>query len=114
MSRADAEIVLDIVAAARLIAKFIRGIDRNAFRSDELRRSAVIHQLLVLGEASKHLSVQFRTDHPEIPWSEMAGMRDRLIHAYHKIDVDRVTEAAFDKLPRVLEVLEPLAPKEND
>lgn len=114
MSRADAEVVIDIVVAARLIAEFIRGIDRKDFAANELTKSAVIHQLLVVGEAAKQLSAEFRAAHPDVPWSEMAGMRDRMIHAYHKIDLDRVVEAAFDKLPVLLPTLESLAPKESD
>ena len=114
MSRADEEIITDIVVAARLIAEFIRGIDRDAFRADERTKFAVIHQLLIIGEASKQLSSGLRDANPNVPRSEMARMRDLWIHSYHKVILDRVMDAAFDRLPSVLTTLEALAPKESE
>ena len=114
MSRADSAVLLDMILAARSIADFIREIDPKAFRADEMRKSAVIHQLLIIGEATKQLSSGFRDANPGVPWSEMARMRDLLIHTYHKVDLDRVIEAAFERLPSILRSLEPLGPKEPE
>jgi uncharacterized protein with HEPN domain len=68
----------DIARAARLILDFSRGFDEAAFSSDLKTQSVILHQLLVLGEAVKRLSPDFRR-HPSVPWSRIAGMRDRLI-----------------------------------
>lgn len=66
--------------ACRSILEFIHGMDREAFLEDLKTRSAVLHQLLVVGEATKRLSQGIRDQQPEIPWADMAGMRDVLIH----------------------------------
>jgi len=71
-----------MVEACRAIEEFLQGIDREAFLEDRKTRSATLHELLILGEATKRLSQEFRTRHSEIPWSAMAGMRDVLIHGY--------------------------------
>jgi uncharacterized protein with HEPN domain len=57
-------------------------------------QSAIIRQLEIIGEATKHLSAAFRGNHPDIPWQKMAGMRDILIHAYDAVDLDEVWNAA--------------------
>ncbi len=107
MQRDDISLV-DIAEACRSIAEFIRGLDRAAFLADPKTRSATLHQLLIVGEATKRLSPEFRDRHPEIPWSEMAGMRDVLIHGYHQVDLEEVWKAASVDIPDVLVRIEPL------
>ncbi len=104
MSRDEANL-LDIVAAARLCREFVQGMDREAFLEDVKTRSAVLHQLLVLGEATKRLSDGFRAAHPEIPWRAISGMRDRLIHAYDAVDLDIVWSTLDREIPKLLEAL---------
>lgn len=76
----DAAAVLDIRRAAQLLLEFKGNLTREAFLEDLKTQSAVLHQLLVMGEAVKSLSAEFRAEHPTIPWTLMAGMRDKLIH----------------------------------
>jgi uncharacterized protein with HEPN domain len=89
MTRDDAAI-LDILKAARLAQRFVAGMDRDSFLADEKTQSAVVHQLLVIGEAAKRVSDAIRTAHPSVPWASMAGMRDKLIHAYDDVDLEEV------------------------
>jgi uncharacterized protein with HEPN domain len=105
--------LLDIAIACRRIEGFLRDVDADTFRTDELRQSAVIHQLLVLGEAVKRLSKEFRDLHRTIPWGVIARVRDRLFHAYDSVDLDLVSEAAFRDVPDLMKRIEPLLPKEN-
>lgn len=114
MPRRDPELLLDIVQAAMLIEQFLAGISREAFRTDELRISAVSHQLEIIGEAAGDLSAATRDALPQIPWPKLVGLRNRLIHAYHSIDLDILTVAAFDEVPRIVPLIEPLLPKEGD
>lgn len=111
MRRDDNAILLDIAHAARLVARFIVGKDKAAFLADELTQSAVLHQILVLGEATKRLSPEFRAGHGEVPWSDMAGMRDKLIHEYDAVDFDEVWSTATRDIPSLLAWVTPLLPE---
>lgn len=112
MSR-DEVTLLDLAEACRTSADFIRGMDRQEFLEDRKTRSATVHQLLVLGEATKRLSAKFRERHPELPWSEMAGMRDVLIHGYDQVDLEQVWKSASVEVPEVLQSVEALLAKED-
>ena len=105
MSRDDATF-LDMLEACRSALEFLGTMDRTQFASDKKARSAVLHQLVVLGEATKRLSAEFRDRNPNIPWREMAGMRDRLIHAYDRVDLDMVWVALKKRLPVLRDFLE--------
>jgi len=104
----DEATVGDLLEASRRVARFVRDMDEDAFRSDEKTVSAVLHQLLVVGEAAKRLSSGFRDSHSEIPWKSIAGMRDVLIHAYDTVDLDEVWRTATEEIPRLREVLSKL------
>lgn len=107
----DEATLLDIAAAARLVLEFNAGMDRAAFLADVKTQSSVLHQLMVIGEAVKRLSDDFRTRHSEIPWPLMAGMRDKLIHGYDIVDLDQVWRTADHDIPNLLRWLEPRLPK---
>lgn len=89
MWRDDATL-LDILRAARLALEFRGGLDKAVFLTDVKTQAAVLHELLVLGEAAKRLSAGFREEHPDVPWKAIAGMRDRLLHGYDDVDLDLV------------------------
>ncbi|HJY79677.1 MAG TPA: DUF86 domain-containing protein [Candidatus Binatia bacterium] len=114
MSR-DSATLLDMLKAARLAVEFREGMEKRAFLNDPKTQSAILHQLLILGEAAKRLSQEFRTQHQKIPWKQIAGMRDKLIHEYDKVDLEEVWKTAKSDMPRLIKQLEPLAPtKEED
>lgn len=102
----DQASVTDIVCAARLALEFMGGRAEAAFLQDGKTQSAVIHQLLIVGEAVKRLSRVFREAHPDMPWQAMAGMRDQLIHAYHEVDLAEVWKTVTLDLPALLRRLE--------
>jgi len=105
MSR-DEAYVLDILRAARLANEFLAGCEREAFETDEKTQSAVLHQLLVLGEAVKRLSDEFRGRHPGVPWQQIAGMRNWIIHQYADVDLDEVFLTVQRDLPELVRNLE--------
>jgi uncharacterized protein with HEPN domain len=106
----DEAILLDIARSARLVLDFKAGLDKHAFLADAKTQSAVLHQLLVMGEAVKRLSSDYRNRHPEIPWALIAGMRDKLIHGYDIVDLDEVWKTATHDVPDLLTWLEPRLP----
>ena len=83
--------ILDAISA---IEKFIATKNYNAFCNDELLQNGVIRELEVIGEASKKLSSEFKDSIPSLPWKDIAGMRDKLIHDYFSVDLDAVWKAA--------------------
>jgi uncharacterized protein with HEPN domain len=110
----DQASVVDIVVAGRNVATFIAGLAWDAFEADLKTQSAVQHQLIVLGEAAKRLSPEFRVEHEDIEWREVAGLRDVLTHAYHRVSLLRVWEVATEDVPRLLAYLEPLVSEDDD
>src|SRR4051812_18827122 len=106
MSRSDVPrdeaTVLDVVHAARLAIEFVASETPSTLVADRKSQSAVLYQLLVLGEAVKRLSTEYRSRHGQIPWKDIAGFRDRLIHGYDKVDWERVWEVLTTELPTVL------------
>jgi uncharacterized protein with HEPN domain len=110
LPRDDAH-VLDILKAARLAIEFKGSADKAAFLADAKTQSAVLHQLLVIGEAVKSLSPEFRAAHSEVPWRLIAGTRDKLIHFYEGVDLEEVWKMVTSELPELIRLIEPLAPE---
>ena len=86
----DSATVLDILVAARRVVEFVGSLDKEQFLSDLKTQAAATHQVLIMGEATKRLSAEYRQEHAEVPWSEMARTRDKLIHHYEEVDVDQL------------------------
>ena len=108
--RRDDVLLQDLICACRDIEAFIEGMDAKHFYADIKTQAAVQQRFMILGEATKRLSVEFRDAHPEIQWKDVAGMRDRLIHAYEAVDLSIVWRAASEQAPLLRRALEPFVP----
>ena len=96
----DDSIYIDrILNSINRILDYISGKDREAFESDLVTQDAVVRQLEIIGEATKRVSNELRSKHPDIPWSDMAGMRDVLIHDYLDVDLGVVWKTASEDIP---------------
>ncbi|SHO53534.1 HepT-like ribonuclease domain-containing protein [Desulfopila aestuarii] len=93
--------LLDIITAIESIDRFILGMDQEAFKADDKTVSAVIRKREIIGEAAKGVPEEIRASHSHIPWREMAGMRDKLIHLYFGVDYDLVWSTVIRRLPDV-------------
>ena len=102
----DRASLLDLRLAAQRVLEFIGDQSLESFSDDPKTQSAVILQILILGEASKRLSAEFRNQYPEIPWSQIMRMRDRLIHHYESMDPGEVWQAAKEDIPVLLAFLD--------
>lgn len=104
----DLATAFDICECVRLIEEFVSGLDFDDFADDERTQSAVILQVLLIGEAAKTLSAGFRERFPQIPWSEIMRMRDKLIHHYEGRDLRAVWEVAQHEAADLRRALAPV------
>ena len=105
--------LLDMAQAARDILEFAQGMDYSALLADRKTQSALIHQFLILGEAAKQLSDAFKAGHPEMPWDDMARMRDKLVHHYREVKIRILWDAIQNDIPKPLAFLEPFLTRED-
>ncbi len=99
--RGDPESLTDILEAIRRIESYVAGMELREFLADTKTQDAVIRNLEIIGEATKNLSRDVRLAHPEVPWTNMSRIRDRLIHHYFGIDVEIVWQVVSVDLPTV-------------
>ena len=112
MSR-DNAYLLDILLMAKDAVDFTKGMAKEDFLLDRKSHFAVIRCFEVIGEAAKRLSEDFQKQHQEIPWSSMARMRDLLIHAYGRVNLDEVWDTIRNDLPPLISFLEKIVPPEG-
>lgn len=91
----------DILDAIEKIEEFVSGMSYQEFIEDDKTMSAVIRKFEIIGEATKNLPDEIKEKYTELPWKEMAGMRDRLIHAYFGIDTKLVWDTIHMQLPKL-------------
>jgi uncharacterized protein with HEPN domain len=92
--RPDLKSLVIIRDATRAMIDHAAGYDRTSFVVDRKTRSAVLCEIVLQGEAVKRLTPAFRDRHPTVPWAQIAGMRDRLVHSFDAIDFEIVWNVA--------------------
>jgi uncharacterized protein with HEPN domain len=100
----DKAYLIDIGKSMRIVVSHMGNATYETFIGDVAKLDAVNRRLEIIGEATKRLTPAFRDEHTDIPWQKMAGMRDRLIHGYDKLELDKVYDT-------VTKVIPPLIPK---
>jgi uncharacterized protein with HEPN domain len=100
--RGDLEFLHDIKEALNRIISYTRGIDYKDFQKDTKTQDATVRNLEILGEASKNISKDFKKKYSDIPWKQMAGTRDKVIHFYFGVNYDIVWSIAKDELPSLI------------
>ena len=103
----DARLQHMLDAAQKAVA-FTQGKSRAEVESDELLMLALVRLLEILGEAAKHVSQVTKANAPQIPWRQIAGTRDRLIHGYFAVDPDILWTIITEDLPPLITELQQL------
>jgi len=92
--------------AIKSVESYLQGIDEQAFQGSQLIQDGVIRQLMIIGEAAKRLSDAFKKERPQVPWRQITGMRDKLVHDYLGVDLSAVWDTASVDLPALYKLLE--------
>lgn len=94
-----------IIESIELIEGYSQKLTPETFTKDQGMQDAIIRRLQIIGEAVKNIHSTFRTKHPEIPWKQMAGIRDILVHEYFDVDLPLTWAVVKRELPSVKEKL---------
>jgi uncharacterized protein with HEPN domain len=80
------DFIIDMIEAADMVASFIQGMTKEQFLADKKTQFAVVRALEIIGEAAKKVPDSIRSRYPDLPWREISGMRDKLIHDYFGVN----------------------------
>lgn len=97
-----------ILQSIERIQSYISGKNQESFSNDSITQDAVVRQLEIIGEATKRISKELRKNNPDVPWDDMAGMRDVLIHDYIDVDLNIVWKTASESIPGLKALLNKL------
>jgi uncharacterized protein with HEPN domain len=112
--RSRRALLLDMREAGQMAVSTIAGRDATALREDSIRTLGLVKCLEIVGEAAGCLSLEFRTRHSDLPWAEIIGMRNRLVHAYYEIDCDLLWKTLTEDLPPFLARIEELLVNDSE
>jgi len=99
MSRSTREYLLHILDEATYLQNQVQTLNRAQFLGNETYQRAFVRSLEIIGEATKHLPMDFRESYDHVAWREMAGMRDHLIHGYFGVDYEIVWDVVTNQIP---------------
>ena len=95
----------DILDAIKRIQSYQRGSDEKKFADDLMRQDAIMRQIEIIGEAARNVSAEFQEQHQEIPWSQMIGMRNKIVHDYTNIDIPEIWKTAKNDIPQLKQMI---------
>ncbi len=112
--RRDEILLLDMLLSAREAVELADGLTFIAFKRNRAMQLAILKAVETVGEAASRVGADTRDAHPEIPWADIVGMRNRLVHEYFRVNLARVWETVEEDIPRLIPQLERLVPPETE
>jgi len=103
-----------MIDAAKEVISFAKNKNRKDLYTDRMLALSIVKSIEIIGEAASTVSKEFQVKHKEIPWASIIAMRNRLIHVYFDIDLDRVWDTITDDLPPLITALEKAISQENE
>jgi uncharacterized protein with HEPN domain len=101
----DAAYLWDMLDAARTVEQLSSGLDFIQYSNDRRTQLAAERSLEIIGEAAGKVSVLFRNAHPEIPWRQIIGQRNVLIHEYGEVKQERIWKVVKENIPQLINLL---------
>lgn len=101
MSHSPRDYLCHILDETVYLQRTALGLSREDFMENDTLKRAFARSLEIIGEATKNLSPETRSRYPDVNWRQMAGMRDKLIHAYFGVDYDLVWDVVCQEIPRL-------------
>lgn len=114
MLKADLIRLRHMLDAAKEAITFSKNKNRSDLYANRMLTLSIVKSIEIIGEAASTVTKQFREKHKEIPWANIVAMRNRLIHVYFDIDLDRVWDTVTDDLPPLIATLENAISKESE
>ena len=108
MRKEDRVRLLHMLDASKEVISFTRGKSRDSLYKDVMLVRALMMSIGIIGEAASRVSAEYRKAHPQVPWPQVIGMRNRLVHAYFDVDLDRLWKTATEDVPSLIPTLEKL------
>lgn len=109
----DIHYLLDILISARLALNYVSGKTWTEFQENIQFQDSVIRRVEIIGEAARRLSADTRMSLPSIPWGDIIGMRNIMIHNYDAVNLEIVWNVVQNDLPLLIAQLETIVPPEE-
>jgi uncharacterized protein with HEPN domain len=113
MKREYLDYLQDMLDNAKRALQFIAGMEYKAFEKDEKTVYAVIRAVEIIGEAAKNVPPEVQKKYPNVPWRDISGMRDKLVHRYFGVNMEVVWQTVNEDLPFIIDVIANMIEKES-
>ena len=114
MNRVYIDYLRDMLENAQRAIHFVNGMNYEVFAKDDKTVYAVIRAVEIIGEAAGNIPEEIRSKYPDIPWRDVKGMRNKLIHQYFGINMEVVWQTIHEDLPMIIAILEDILKQEKD